>query len=341
MKVLIKNCFFIFLAVAVSNAFAQEKLIFALELIRHGDRTPLEEIPNSPHDWKRGFGELTQRGWYQELESGRAARKKYVKQYHLLPANYNPRLVYVRSTDTKRTIASANAFLLGLYPSKMRRGSIPVHAISKSQDNLLIVTPGKNIFSLIKLYFISRKAWQEQTSYRQEKLRRWRSITGLSLKNYQQIVPLADNLYIRRIHHVPMPKGISNDDANEIIQLGKWAVVNYFKLRQVSYPMGHSFLNETNNYFVNAVEKRSSLKYVLLSAHDSSIMSVMATLGAPLESIPPYASHVDFALFKNNKNYYIRVSYNDKLVTIPACGGTVCSLSQFYVLAQATKQQIA
>ncbi|WP_019217018.1 histidine phosphatase family protein [Legionella tunisiensis] len=341
MKALIKNCLFILLITVVSSAFAQEKLIFVLELIRHGDRTPLEEIPNSPHDWKRGFGELTQIGWYQELELGKATRKKYVMQYHLLPANYNPRLVYARSTDTKRTIASANAFLLGLYPSKMRRGSIPVHAISKSQDNLLVVTPGKNIFSLIKLYFISRKAWQEQTSYRQEKLKKWRSVTGLSLKNYQQLVPFADNLYIRRIHHIPMPKGISNADANEIIQLGKWAVVNYFKLRQVSYPMGHSFLNAVNNYFANAVQKKSSLKYVLFSAHDSSIMSVMATLGSPLENMPPYASHLDFALFKNNKNYYIRVSYNDKPVTIPTCGGTICSLPQFYTLAQATKQQIA
>lgn len=146
MNALIKNCLFILLAIVVSTAFADEKLVFALELIRHGDRTPLEEIPNSPHDWKEGFGELTQRGWYQELELGRAARKKYVMQYHLLPANYNPRLVYVRSTDTKRTIASANSFLLGLYPSKMRRGSIPVHAVSKSQDNLLVVTPGKIFF---------------------------------------------------------------------------------------------------------------------------------------------------------------------------------------------------
>lgn len=136
-----------------------------------------------------------------------------------------------------------------------------------------------------------------------------------------------------------MPKGISDADANEIILLGKWAVVNYFKLRQVSYPMGHSFLNTVNNYFLQAVQKKSPLKYVLLSGHDSSIMSVMATLGVPLENMPPYASHLDFALFKNDKKYYMRVSYNDKPVTIPACGGTVCSLPQFYALAQATKQQ--
>ena len=32
----------------ISSAFASEKLIFAIDIIRHGDRTPLIDIPTAP-----------------------------------------------------------------------------------------------------------------------------------------------------------------------------------------------------------------------------------------------------------------------------------------------------
>ena len=144
-----------------SNVFAKEKLIFAIDLIRHGDRTPEYEIPGSPYSWKEGLGQLTAKGISQETQLGKELRKKYVNQYYLLPKSYNPETIYVRSTDYNRTQMSANSLLLGLYPIKMRASfsqKIPIHVVSNDDDNLLVVKPSRNIFSLISRYLADRKA---------------------------------------------------------------------------------------------------------------------------------------------------------------------------------------
>ena len=55
----------------------------------------------------------------------------------------------------------------------------------------------------------------------------------------------------------------------------------------------------------------------------------MSTLNVPLEKMPGYASRVNFSLFENDNKYYVKVSYNNKPVNIPVCGGDICTLSQF------------
>src|SRR3990167_2889333 len=109
--------FFVLLVLFVStNAFATEHLIFAADLIRHGDRTPVDEVPAAPHVWKEGLGELTAEGMNQEFQLGVALRKRYVEQTHLLPPQYDVKTLMVRSTDFNRTLMSAESLLYGLYP---------------------------------------------------------------------------------------------------------------------------------------------------------------------------------------------------------------------------------
>ena len=48
------------------NVPAEEKLIFAVTLIRHGDRTPTDDIKSDPYNWEIGKGELTALGMNQQ-----------------------------------------------------------------------------------------------------------------------------------------------------------------------------------------------------------------------------------------------------------------------------------
>ena len=130
-----------------TGAFANEQLIFVIDLIRHGDRTPIHEIPKAAYHWKQGLGELTPEGVQRELQLGTMLRKKYIEQYHLLPPQYAVGTLYVRSTDVRRTIASARSVLLGLYPLENRpyssiigkntlstiRQEIPIYIVPKDQ----------------------------------------------------------------------------------------------------------------------------------------------------------------------------------------------------------------
>src|SRR5436189_131685 len=98
--------FFLLLIFKSFESLAQEKakLVFALDLIRHGDRTPTENISAIPYLWSEGLGQLTAKGMQEEYELGVKLRKKYVDDYHLLPKYYRSETLYVRSTNFDRTL---------------------------------------------------------------------------------------------------------------------------------------------------------------------------------------------------------------------------------------------
>lgn len=318
-----------------SNAFATEKLIFSVDLIRHGDRTPLYQIPKSPYFWKEGLGELTTEGINQEIQLGKKLRNIYIHQYNLLPTFFNSETIYVRTTDKKRTILSAESLLRGLYPKKTAHlNQIPIHIMPNGEDKFLIVRPSGNFFSLGSRYLNNQNEWKVKTKDLKDKIKYWHEITGLPLNNFQQLDQLADNLYIRKLHQIPLPRGISNEDADKIISLNESEIVNEFKLKEISYPTGKTFLKMVVNHMNLVIQQRTHLKYLLLVGHDSSIMSVMNTLGSPINEIPGYASRLNFSFFKNNNNYYVKISFNGKSINLPRCNDSnVCTISQFVMLA--------
>ena len=48
-------------------AFAQGNLIFAIDIVRHGDRTPMIASPEMQKIWPQGLGQLTPKGMRQAL----------------------------------------------------------------------------------------------------------------------------------------------------------------------------------------------------------------------------------------------------------------------------------
>jgi hypothetical protein len=318
-----------------SNCFADEKLVFSVDLIRHGDRTPADQIPRSYLNWKEGLGELTAKGIQQEIGLGKKLRMEYINQYHLLPNDFNKDTIYVRSTDYKRTIKSAEALLSGLYPLETRKPpnqKIIIHVVNVKDDNLLIVKPSKSIVAVINRYLKDHRFWKEKTVNLQKKLDYWSEATGLQLQNADQLRILADNLFIRQLYHLPLPKDINQEDADKIILLSDSVTTNDFKLKEVTNSTGRKFLQTVAAYLKQASQEKSPLKYALFLGHDASIMSVMTALGAPLETLPPYASRLNFSLIENNNHYYVKIHYNKKLVFVPFCKRTICTLPQFHKL---------
>lgn len=336
---------FIFLSL-VSASHAEERLIFAVDLIRHGDRTPIHETIKEPYLWPEGLGQLTPEGVNRSYNMGAQLRRYYVEETQLLPENFNVETLYVASTNKDRTLMSAQAFLMGLYPSgtgpklvdnqpsvPFGMQPIPVHSVPKEVDHLS--TPKSyNPMFLFDNYLEARHEWKKVPKETKEKIKRWGELTGLPLKNLKGLKGLADILYVRQQNNIPLPSGITDQDVQEIIHYGKGLMVGYFKLKANSYPAGHGFLMSTAKYLDDASKDKTKLKYVLFSAHDSSIMSVMNTLGAPLEEIPPYSSRVNVALYEDNQQYNVKLSYNGNPINVPACKGSTCTLEEFMSLAK-------
>lgn len=353
------NVFLFILTVLISSPsvlFAEDKLIFAVDIIRHGDRTPISALPTINYHWKEGPGQLTAIGMEQEYKLGLAFRKKYIEQSHLLPEHYEPGTMMVRSTFYDRTLMSAQSLLMGLYPAgtgpNTSDSSLPAlpHAfqpipIFSAPSNLdeVIVQPVSQVErrKLDEQYVYPTPEWQQYNESLKEKYPLWSKLLGIPVTTIAGLQGAADILFIHQLHHAPLPEGLSDEDVNTIIKAGQWAFMAHEKPQQTGVAYSGKLMSHIADYLNTGSLKQSKLKYVLLSAHDVTISTVLSFLGAPLEMPPPYASNVNFSLYENGANdYIVKITFNGKPVVVPACGGSRCQLQQFITMVNETKTRL-
>ena len=318
----------LFLLVISVSAIGGKQLIFASTLIRHGDRTPTHFLKSDPYDWKGGIGELTPHGMRQEFDLGSKMRKRYVDELKLLSADYVNNSVYVRCTDFNRTIMSAESFLYGLYPlgsGPLMNSSdepalpkkfqpIPVRTLPKDQDYLLLAKDNyeKEFEKRALEYLNNDKEWNDKNRELQDKFKIWGEKFDVQVHNLTDMISIGDNLNVRLKNNISLPKGVTKDEAEEIIHLSQWAQAQRYKSINISGVLAKVLLKQIAENMKLAIENKNINNYVLYSAHDSTVMPVMSAMGAALDFCPPYASHIDFELYKNDDKYFVSVRYNDK-----------------------------
>ncbi|KTD54724.1 histidine phosphatase family protein [Legionella quateirensis] len=337
---------------APSILFAADTLIFAVDIIRHGDRTPITLLPSVPYQWQDGPGQLTAEGMRQEYNLGVEFRKKYIEQTHLLPEHYEYGTLYVRSTDYERTLMSAQSLLLGLYPQgtgpKTTESStpalpngfqpIPIFSAPSKYDEIILQRLSREEHDkLMQQYVYSTKEWLQKNEALKDKYPLWSQLIGYTITSLDDLQPIGDTLYIHQIHNAPMPAGLSTTDIETIIDASNWAFMAQERPKQVANAYSTKIMTNIAKFLEKGSKQNSKLKYVLLSAHDTTVAGALSFLGAPLYKAPPYASNLNFSLYESGSNYYtVKVTYNNTPVSIPACGGTVCELQQFINLIKDT-----
>ena len=128
-----------------------------------------------------------------------------------------------------------------------------------------------------------------------------------------------------------------------IIAAGRWAFVYQYN-PNIGRVSGRALLKKIAEYMENArreevSRKENPLKYVLFSAHDSTLLSEMSALRAPLTgtNAPPYGALLHFGLFEaGGTNFYMRVNYKDRaqhVVPDPENGAASWSLEHLSNLA--------
>ncbi len=335
--------FFLLLLISVPAVlFAADKLIFAVDVIRHGDRTPGQILPTVDYKWKEGLEQLTARGMKQEYELGAKFRKRYVDETHLLPEHYQHGTIYVRSTDYERTLMSAQSCMMGLYPPGTGPDAalpyafqaVPIFSAPYKYDEVISkYVDDAEEDKLMQRYVYSTPEWQQKNKELQPQYARWSRLIGIDIKSLEDLDDIGDTLYIYQINHAPMPKGLSDEDIKTIIDTSNWVFLAEQTPTPVAVVYSTQIMTNIGNYLKNGSDDSSQLKYVLLSAHDDTIISALSYIGVVLKVSPPFASDLNFSLYESGPNYYtVKVTYNDSLVFIPGCNGTVCELNQFLKL---------
>ncbi|HEY9715379.1 MAG TPA: histidine-type phosphatase, partial [Chroococcales cyanobacterium] len=206
---------------------------------------------------------------------------------------------------------------------------IPIHSRPRNEDQVLIPDSNSGAGELVKKLVYEGAPWKEKTEKLRPKFERWSKLTGMTITNLNQISGLGDNLHIYQLHHVPMPKGFTDEDVKEIMETGEWSYAAIFRPRPVGSAVAHDLLALVDSYLEDAVKPSNKLKWVLLSAHDSTISGVMSALGAPLDARTRYASDLNFALYKQGNDLSVHVTLNGEPVHFAGAKDGYCSLFDF------------
>jgi len=331
---------------APAASFSQDKLLFALDLIRHGERTPINDIATAPGTWPVGPGQLTPRGMHQEYDLGASMRAEYIERYSLLPKTYTAGTLYVRSSDIDRTLQSAQCVMLGLYPpgtGPVADGApaipalvqpVPIHTVSEKAEPILFPdTVRHDLDTLITKYARHSARWQEKDAALRPNFARWAKITGRPVDGLDALIGLEDALYIRSLYKIPPPAGLSEDEIKTIIDAGSWTFAERFRPAETGEG-GLALLRAVAAYISAAADGKTGPKYVLFSAHDTTVLAQMSALGAPLTKAPPFASRVNFELFETSSGKVVKVKFNGTPVHVKGCAEDFCTLAQFMSLAK-------
>eukprot|EP01116_Phalansterium_solitarium_P011686 TRINITY_DN2744_c0_g1_i1.p1 TRINITY_DN2744_c0_g1~~TRINITY_DN2744_c0_g1_i1.p1 ORF type:complete len:420 (-),score=127.77 TRINITY_DN2744_c0_g1_i1:484-1698(-) len=351
-------------------------LRFVQVLTRHGDRTPTQLVPGDNGDWichltsldfpnlnslaeilplprlyrkvymsgreqlpgNCSMGQLTQKGLVQHQALGSQFLSIYGSSgYNVLPDVYDPSLVYVRSTDVPRTVASAQAHMSALFPAPDLANAIAlldINTMDNAIETMDSTTRNCPRLDLLLQSVQNGTAWKQETAQLAPLYAKLQQLFNTT--NVPAWGPLFDNMGARFCHGMPLPAGVTPEMLAEIKAASDFFDNQLYSNATINkYFMG-LFIPELLAAFDNAIAGTSTLRYLYYSGHDSTVGPLAATFGVFNNVWPPYASHLEFEVWQGNQDqqYYVQVKYNGNSTVLPTCPGVMCPYKVFRMFAE-------
>lgn len=316
-------------------------------LFRHSVISPKYTPPKVDTEWPMGFKQLTAVGMRDMYLRGQRLREKYVDRLGLLSERYQDGELYVRASNTDRSLQSAQMLMLGLYPlgtgpdpsvydaglaaapaPDLAFTPIPIHSVALENDSVLRPWTGTAGCKRYRKYVkgLSKTAlYHDQGQKYEDFLVRMAETTGVNegerpakiLYKVNEIYePLSANLQ----HNLPLPKGVSPEDMDLMGALADWNYHYQFIGREVGRITGGPFVGEIAKGFQRFVESDGEApKLSIYSGHQRTILGVEAALGIETQRtagklfkgrVPALGSHYAFELHEfGDRNYKVRLTY--------------------------------
>lgn len=271
-------------------------------------------------------GQLTDLGISQTTELGRTLRTRYSL------GAYDKDTVSVRSTNVPRCVASAQGVLDGMFPGLAASGVVvPIDTLSSDDDYL---TPnGKACARMGELFNEGAMVWARRPDGDTPAVVRELEKTVPSpvlkallykFRDTPSFVPLRDVIVSMDAHNMPLPWGITSDIRDRLDRLGALEVEVIMKggswlhdLEASRVGLGR-WLGELSDNLADKATKAKATKAEgltvdLISAHDTTVMPILISLGIFDDPHwPNYASSISFELWTKGNGRFVRVLYNDE-----------------------------
>ncbi|KAJ8975114.1 hypothetical protein NQ317_017976 [Molorchus minor] len=290
-------------------------------LYRHGDRSPISSYPNDPYYdpsyWPNGYGQLLNKGIERQYELGQWFRDRYRA---FLPEEYSPSEIKVISTDVDRTLMSAAANLAGLYPPPASQvwnddllwEPIPIHTKTRAEDEVLAMEKPCARHSKLEKDVDSSDFFKNITTAYADFFDTVTNYTGRSTTTLGNIENLNSVFYVYRNHNASyLPSWADDLDQHTLsylagVEFSKSTFTDEMKRLKVG-----PFFDYLTSYFDDIVGNVSDTpKFVMLSAHDSTVSSVLNGMGAFDYWPPEFASTVFWELRRSkNGTHYVNLLY--------------------------------
>ncbi|KAI1296274.1 Acid phosphatase-like protein 2 [Mortierella claussenii] len=294
------------------------------------------------HMWKGSCapGQLTPVGAMQHRMLGAALRRIYVDELQLLPATYDPKTVYIRSTDVWRTKQSAENLMAGLYGVRAHSQAPPpvlqIHTLPVEIDYLTMNANACPRISQLrsnveKASEVLKRLREDNRDFNKELI----GIVGVE-KNWNGYM---DTVLPRVCHGMPLQcredKCITSDTVDHILKNVFVETTEVYRDGQGVFDvlqLGIGPLAKDIKQNLLEAKANGNIKFSFYSGHDTTISPLLGMLDAEDQRWPPYASNLLIELWKTpTRAYYVRVLYNGVTMDTKSkwCNLEWCHLDDF------------
>ncbi|MBP9791979.1 MAG: histidine-type phosphatase [Rickettsiales bacterium] len=295
------------------------KLVFAIDIIRHGDRTPVHDLPFFSEHWKdQEKGILTKKGEKEAFKLGQDIRKDYIKDKQLLPEQFSNHSILVKSSNKQRTVETAKQITKGIYPD-LRKVNVELF---NDENNPLL--PKDLPLSIVTTY-LKNNASSELINEIKQTIDNINHNLNSNFTEYD-IGKISDTITVNESHDIKKPKNLSKTNYRNAKKLGKIARIVALSSHKVSCTAGSLLLTNILHLLGNKPDTHNP-KYILYITHDAIIMGLLNLLDFP-NIDPPYLARLQIELFRDSLGkLYVKLSYNNTPITI--CSAEYCELKTF------------
>ncbi|XP_043938639.1 lysosomal acid phosphatase isoform X2 [Protopterus annectens] len=310
------------------------------QVYRHGDRSPVRAYPTDPYQesaWPQGFGQLTVEGMRQHFELGQMLKKRY---HGFLNDSYDRHEIFVRSTDSDRTLMSAEVNLAGMYQPtgaqvfnpNLTWQPIPVHTVPEEEDKLLrFPISGCPRYDVLQKKTVQSEVYVNKTNENWEFMQMVGNKTGLHTVSLQTIWSIHDTLHCEKLHNFSLPNWVTPAVMDRLQSLKDFSfefLFGIYRKQEKSRLQGGVLLGQILRNISLAMNTTSPQhqKLMVYSAHDTTLVALQMALGVYSGKQPSYASCHMFELYEeDNGSFSLEMYFRNESgkepfsLTLPNC----------------------